>query len=72
MSLSNLSTVFGPTLLHPAVSDHQTPSQLMQDAQDVFLQAGVLYFLLQLAASRRNIRRCESSTIEMHGDDRLV
>uniref|UniRef100_K1Q4J2 Active breakpoint cluster region-related protein n=1 Tax=Magallana gigas TaxID=29159 RepID=K1Q4J2_MAGGI len=72
MSLSNLSTVFGPTLLHPAVSDHQTPSQLMQDAQDVFLQAGVLYFLLQLAASGRNIRRCESSTIEMHGDDRLV
>lgn len=72
MSLSNLSTVFGPTLLHPAVSDHQTPSQLMQDAQDVFLQAGVLYFLLQLAASGRNIRRCESSKIEMHGEDRLV
>ncbi|XP_048751812.2 active breakpoint cluster region-related protein-like isoform X3 [Ostrea edulis] len=57
MSLSNLSTVFGPTLLHPAVSDQQNPTQLMQDAQDVFLQAGVLYFLLQLAASGRNIRR---------------
>ncbi|XP_056008961.1 active breakpoint cluster region-related protein-like isoform X8 [Ostrea edulis] len=71
MSLSNLSTVFGPTLLHPAVSDQQNPTQLMQDAQDVFLQAGVLYFLLQLAASGRNIRRCEA-TIEMHGEDRLV
>ncbi|XP_062579813.1 active breakpoint cluster region-related protein-like isoform X2 [Saccostrea cucullata] len=70
MSLSNLSTVFGPTLLHPAVSDHQSPAQLMQDAQDVFLQAGVLYFLLQIAARGKNIRRCES--IEMHGEDRLV
>lgn len=71
MSLSNLSTVFGPTLLHPAVADHQSPTQLMQDAQDVFLQAGVLYFLLQLAANGRNIRRCEAA-IEMHGEDRLV
>ncbi|XP_061162792.1 active breakpoint cluster region-related protein-like isoform X2 [Saccostrea echinata] len=71
MSLSNLSTVFGPTLLHPAVSDQQNPAQLMQDAQDVFLQAGVLYFLLQMVANGKSIRRCESA-IEMHGEDRLV
>ncbi|XP_033748083.1 LOW QUALITY PROTEIN: active breakpoint cluster region-related protein-like [Pecten maximus] len=59
MSISNLATVFGPTLLQPAVSDSKlNPAQIMmQGAQDVFTQAEVLSFFLNMCSSGRSIRR---------------
>ncbi|XP_060085626.1 active breakpoint cluster region-related protein-like [Ylistrum balloti] len=63
MSLSNLSTVFGPTLLQPAVNDAKlNPAQIMmQGAQDVFVQAEVLSFFLNMSASGHSIRRSSAS-----------
>ena len=60
MSLNNLATIFGPTLLHPAVKDESkvSPAMLMmQGAQDVFIQAGVLYYFLDLVHSGKSIRK---------------
>ncbi|XP_069135362.1 active breakpoint cluster region-related protein-like [Argopecten irradians] len=65
MSISNLATVFGPTLLQPAVSDSKlNPAQIMmQGAQDVFTQAEVLSFFLNMCSSGRSIRRSSAHLI---------
>ncbi|XP_021361424.1 active breakpoint cluster region-related protein-like isoform X2 [Mizuhopecten yessoensis] len=65
MSISNLATVFGPTLLQPAVKDSKlSPAQIMmQGAQDVFSQAEVLSFFLNLCFSGRSIRRSSAHLI---------
>lgn len=59
MSLSNLSTIFGPTLMHPAVKDTNIdPMVLMaQAAKDAGMQAEVIYYFLKLASSGKNLRR---------------
>lgn len=66
MSLHNLATVFGPTLLRPAATK---PDSAKKDSQkhgeslatgtvDVMAQAGILYCYLQdLNGSQKNIRR---------------
>lgn len=65
MSISNLSTVFGPTLLQPAVKDLKlSPTQvMMQGAQDVFTQAEVLSFFLNQCMSGFSIRRSSAYLI---------
>lgn len=60
MSLNNLATIFGPTLLHPAVKEESKVSpamMMMQGAQDVFTQAAVLYYFLNLVNSGKSIRK---------------
>ncbi|KAK6629842.1 hypothetical protein RUM43_003662 [Polyplax serrata] len=48
MSLHNLATVFGPTLLRPSSKEAKTRDLLAQGTCDVMAQAGILhYFLLQ-------------------------
>ncbi|KAK3083859.1 hypothetical protein FSP39_004234 [Pinctada imbricata] len=73
MSLNNLATIFGPTLLHPAVKEGQlTQAELMRGAQDVFLQAEVLQCLLAVAAKGKNIRRSERVSLNPNRRDVLV
>lgn len=66
MSLHNLATVFGPTLLRPAVSKAENAKKdgqkqresLATGTVDVMAQAGILYCYLQdLNGSQKNIRR---------------
>jgi len=54
MSLHNLATVFGPTLLRPAPSSSASDSAdlLSMSTMDVMAQAGILHFFL-LRSSRR-------------------
>lgn len=55
MSLHNLATVFGPTMLRPAPSANGTDSQeslLAMGTMDVMAQAGILYFFLHRSAQR--------------------
>jgi hypothetical protein len=63
MSLNNLATIFGPTLLHPAIKDESKVSptmKMMQGAQDVYIQAGVLFYFLDLVNSGKSIRKSSS------------
>jgi len=46
MSLHNLATVFGPTLLRPSAKDARTRDPLMKGTVDVMAQAGILYHFL--------------------------
>ncbi|XP_051154805.1 active breakpoint cluster region-related protein isoform X2 [Leptopilina boulardi] len=52
MSLHNLATVFGPTLLRPGTSSNRTDSKsrdpLAAGTVDVMAQAGILYCFLQM------------------------
>lgn len=52
MSLHNLATIFGPTLLRPgtnnARSDSKTRDPLAAGTVDVMAQAGILHCLLQM------------------------
>lgn len=47
MSLHNLATVFGPTLLRPGGKLDKQKSQLASETIDVMAQAGILYCFLQ-------------------------
>lgn len=49
MSLHNLATVFGPTLLRPGpqADGAERPDLLAAGTVDVMAQAGILYFFLQ-------------------------
>ena len=54
MSLHNLATVFGPTLLRPAATEQQhTPSLEMFSAQarDAMTQTGILLHFLNMKAN---------------------
>ena len=53
MSLNNLATVFGPTLLRPAVKEEQpmTMDLFSAGARDAMLQTGILFFFLSARAS---------------------
>ena len=66
MSISNLATIFGPTLLHPAIKDSNVdPTILMvKAARDASLQSEILHFLIKLAASGKNIRKSASMSSE--------
>ncbi|KAL5016299.1 hypothetical protein ScPMuIL_005888 [Solemya velum] len=59
MTLKNLSTIFGPTLLHPAVRDSMlSVAELMEKgAQEVFTQSGIVFYLLNLVDSGKDIHR---------------
>lgn len=51
MSLHNLATVFGPTLLRPGMSnrtDQKSRDPLAAGTVDVMAQAGILYCFLQM------------------------
>jgi breakpoint cluster region protein len=51
MSLQNLATVFGPTLLRPAANDQQPASMdqlFSMGARDAMIQTGILLFYLSL------------------------
>ena len=51
MSLHNLATVFGPTLLRPGTSNRTDPKSrdpLAAGTVDVMAQAGILYCFLQM------------------------
>ncbi len=50
MSVQNLATVFGPTLLRPAAKTEEdsTIDLFCAGARDAMLQTGILYFLLTL------------------------
>lgn len=55
MSLHNLATVFGPTMLRPAPSSNGADSQeslLAMGTIDVMAQAGILHFFLLRRARR--------------------
>jgi hypothetical protein len=57
MSLHNLATVFGPTLLRPGCGKSESGSRqqrcdpLAAGTVDVMAQAGILYYFLQCHAS---------------------
>lgn len=55
MSLHNLATVFGPTLLHPAGKGDggKQKDALATGTADVMAQAGILYCYLQDINSNR-------------------
>lgn len=63
MSLSNLSTIFGPTLMHPAVKDSNLDPmvQMARAAKDAEMQTEVIYYFLRLASGGKNLRRSASS-----------
>lgn len=53
MSLHNLATVFGPTLLRPgARADPKQKEKLADCTVDVMTQAGILYCFLQQKAEQ--------------------
>lgn len=57
MSLHNLATVFGPTLLRPGTSnrtDAKNRDPLAAGTVDVMAQAGILYCFLQLQMHQNN------------------
>lgn len=57
MSLHNLATVFGPTLLRPGTnsrSDAKSRDPLAAGTVDVMAQAGILYCFLQLHMQQNN------------------
>lgn len=66
MSHSNLSTIFGPTLMHPAVKDTNVDPmvQMAMAAKDASVQSEVIHFFLKLAASGKNIRKSASPVVE--------
>lgn len=47
MSLHNLATVFGPTLLRPAPSSNKQKDLLESSTVDVMASAGILHSFLQ-------------------------
>lgn len=51
MSRHNLATVFGPTMLHPAVRETGlSPLELLSmETKDALQQSGILDYFLQLA-----------------------
>ena len=59
MSINNLATIFGPTLLHPAVkeTDVDPMLQIARAAHDASVQSEVVHYFIKLAASGRNIRK---------------
>ncbi|XP_041349025.1 uncharacterized protein LOC121368391 isoform X2 [Gigantopelta aegis] len=59
MTTHNLSTVFGPTLLAPAVKDTQlNPMEMMSKGAEAVLQeSAVIGFFLNLAASGKSLRK---------------
>ena len=59
MSLSNLSTIFGPTLMHPAIKEtNMDPMvQMARAAKDAEMQTTVIYYFLRLASGGKNLRR---------------
>ena len=59
MSISNLSTIFGPTLLTPAVKEGSSDPmvQMARAAKDATVQSEVINFFLKLASSGKNIRK---------------
>ncbi|KAH9525484.1 hypothetical protein Btru_001524, partial [Bulinus truncatus] len=59
MSVHNLATVFGPTLLAPAAKqDSNDPMELMfKGAEEVMHQSSVVNYLLGLAVSGRSLRK---------------
>ncbi|RUS90683.1 hypothetical protein EGW08_001583 [Elysia chlorotica] len=59
MSIHNLSTIFGPTLLAPATNQAASdPLEMMcKGAEQVLRQSGVVNYLLGLAVSGRSLRR---------------
>lgn len=62
MSLSNLATIFGPTLMHPAVKDTDIDPmvQMARAAKDAGMQTEIIYYFLKLANSGKNLRRSAS------------
>ncbi|KAL4224066.1 hypothetical protein ACF0H5_017523 [Mactra antiquata] len=66
MSHSNLSTIFGPTLMHPAVKDTNVDPmvQMAMAAKDASVQSEVIHFFLKLAASGKNIRKSATPVVE--------
>ncbi|KAK7078178.1 hypothetical protein SK128_012113, partial [Halocaridina rubra] len=58
MSLHNLATVFGPTVIRPAVkAGNPSPAeQLAAGTVDVMAQAGILHFFLQRRAKGEPIQ----------------
>lgn len=57
MSLHNLATVFGPTLLRPGTSNRTDPRNrdpLAAGTVDVMAQAGILYCFLQMQSHQTN------------------
>lgn len=69
MSQSNLATIFGPTLMHPAMNESNVDPmvQMAQAAKDASVQSEVVYFFIKLAASGKNIRKSaslDSSSLE--------
>ena len=63
MSINNLATIFGPTLLHPAVkeSDADPMLQIARAAHDASGQSEVIFYFIKLAASGKNIRKSAQS-----------
>ena len=58
MSLHNLATVFGPTLLRPAVSNKSVPASLdvfSAQAHDAMTQTGILFQLISSMSRARGV-----------------
>ncbi|WAR03540.1 ABR-like protein [Mya arenaria] len=62
MSVSNLATIFGPTLMHPAVKESNVDPMLQMAlaAKESSQQTEVVYFFLKLAASGMSLRKSAS------------
>jgi len=62
MSLSNLATIFGPTLMHPAVKDSNMDPMVMmaRAAKESSQQSEIVYYFLKLAASGKSLRKSAS------------
>lgn len=59
MTIHNLATVLGPTLLAPAVKDTTTnPLEMMsKTTEQVMHQSAIVNYFLSLAAQGRSLRR---------------
>lgn len=63
MSLHNIATVFGPTLLRPGAKNEANGSTdlLAAGTVDVMAQAGILYFFLTRRASGEPMQLLQSA-----------
>ena len=65
MSLHNLATVFGPTMLHAGIERDKKKNQLIRESQfttgtvDVMAQAGILHFFLTRRSKGESIQIVE-------------
>lgn len=63
MSVHNLSTIFGPTLLAPAAKESEvSPMEMMsKGAEEVMKQSAVIHYFLNLLMMGGSLRRSSAA-----------